>query len=85
MDLYVCSSMGVRSQAEVVKKDSKNAYGPDGEWDRLFRNDSSYSETRLLRDPLSAGDLPQLSIFGVPGKLMLKKIPGGARCRIPDD
>ena len=29
----------------------ENAYGPDGEWARLFRNDSSYSETRLLRDP----------------------------------
>jgi heme-degrading monooxygenase HmoA len=29
----------------------ENAYGPDGDWVRLFRSDSSYRETRLLRDP----------------------------------
>jgi heme-degrading monooxygenase HmoA len=30
----------------------EKAYGPDGDWARLFRNDSNYRETRLLRDPL---------------------------------
>ncbi len=30
----------------------ENAYGPDGEWVRLFGSDSNYRETRLLRDPL---------------------------------
>jgi|SRR5467141_3689509 len=30
----------------------ENAYGPAGEWARLFRSDSNYHETRLLRDPL---------------------------------
>ena len=29
----------------------ENAYGPGGEWVRLFRSDSNYKETRLLRDP----------------------------------
>ncbi len=29
----------------------KKAYGPNGGWVRLFRNDSDYRETRLLRDP----------------------------------
>jgi heme-degrading monooxygenase HmoA len=29
----------------------EKAYGPDGDWVRLFRNDSNYRETRLLRDP----------------------------------
>ena len=29
----------------------ENAYGQDGEWARLFRSDSSYRETRLLRAP----------------------------------
>jgi len=28
----------------------ENAYGPAGEWARLFRSDSNYRETRLLRD-----------------------------------
>jgi len=28
----------------------ENAYGPGGEWVRLFRSDSNYKETRLLRD-----------------------------------
>ena len=28
----------------------ENAYGPGGEWVRLFRGDSNYKETRLLRD-----------------------------------
>jgi hypothetical protein len=28
----------------------EKTYGPDGEWARLFRGDSKYSETRLLRD-----------------------------------
>jgi heme-degrading monooxygenase HmoA len=25
-------------------------YGPDGDWAKLFRSDSNYQETRLLRD-----------------------------------
>jgi heme-degrading monooxygenase HmoA len=29
----------------------ENAYGPGGEWVRLFRSDANYRETRLLRDP----------------------------------
>jgi hypothetical protein len=29
----------------------ENAYGPGGGWARLFRSDSDYRETRLLRDP----------------------------------
>jgi hypothetical protein len=29
----------------------ENAYGPGGGWVRLFRSDSNYLETRLLRDP----------------------------------
>ncbi len=29
----------------------ENAYGPGGEWVRLFRSDSNYKETRLLHDP----------------------------------
>jgi heme-degrading monooxygenase HmoA len=33
------------------EKRFENAYGPAGEWARLFRNDSNYRETRLLRDP----------------------------------
>ncbi len=33
----------------------ENAYGPEGEWVRLFRNDSRYKETRLVRDTLRRG------------------------------
>lgn len=29
----------------------ERAYGPDGEWVRLFRSDPNYLQTRLLRDP----------------------------------
>ncbi len=29
----------------------EKAYGSGGDWVRLFRNDSDYRETRLLRDP----------------------------------
>jgi heme-degrading monooxygenase HmoA len=29
----------------------ENAYGPAGDWAKLFRSDSKYRETRLLRDP----------------------------------
>ena len=29
----------------------EKAYGPGGGWARLFRVDSNYRETRLLRDP----------------------------------
>jgi hypothetical protein len=30
----------------------EKAYGPEGDWVRLFRNDANYRETRLLRDAL---------------------------------
>jgi heme-degrading monooxygenase HmoA len=33
----------------------ENAYGPDGDWVRLFRNDSHYYETRLMRDTFRRG------------------------------
>ncbi len=33
----------------------ENAYGPHGEWVWLFRNDSSYKETRLVKDVLRGG------------------------------
>ncbi|HYT19874.1 MAG TPA: antibiotic biosynthesis monooxygenase [Candidatus Polarisedimenticolia bacterium] len=33
------------------EKRFENAYGPGGDWVRLFRSDSNYRETRLLRDP----------------------------------
>jgi len=29
----------------------QSAYGPQGEWVRLFRTDPSFIETRLLQDP----------------------------------
>jgi len=29
----------------------EKVYGPGGDWARLSRSDSNYSETRLLRDP----------------------------------
>ena len=29
----------------------EKVYGPGGDWARLFRLDSNYRETRLLRDP----------------------------------
>ena len=28
----------------------EKAYGPDGEWVKLFRRDANYRETRLVRD-----------------------------------
>jgi heme-degrading monooxygenase HmoA len=33
----------------------ENAYGPGGEWVRLFRNDSRYKETRQVRDAFRRG------------------------------
>jgi heme-degrading monooxygenase HmoA len=33
----------------------ENAYGPDGDWARLFRSDSHYHETRLVRDAFHRG------------------------------
>jgi heme-degrading monooxygenase HmoA len=33
----------------------EKAYGPDGDWVRLFRNDSHYHETRLVRDSFRRG------------------------------
>jgi heme-degrading monooxygenase HmoA len=32
------------------EKRFENAYGPTGDWTKLFRSDSNYRETRLLRD-----------------------------------
>ena len=32
------------------KERFEKAYGPDGEWARLFRSDSDYLEIRLMRD-----------------------------------
>ena len=32
------------------EKGFERAYGPDGEWVRLFRSDENYQGTRLLRD-----------------------------------
>ena len=32
------------------EKRFENSYGPDGEWERLFRRDPHYRETHLLRD-----------------------------------
>jgi heme-degrading monooxygenase HmoA len=33
----------------------ENAYGPSGDWVRLFRQDSHYYETRLVRDSFRPG------------------------------
>jgi hypothetical protein len=33
----------------------EKAYGPDGDWVRLFRSDTHYHETRLARDSLRRG------------------------------
>ena len=33
----------------------ENAYGPDGDWVRLFRSDTHYLQTRLVRDSLRRG------------------------------
>ena len=33
------------------EKRFEEAHGPAGDWVRLFRSDSNYRETRLLRDP----------------------------------
>ena len=33
----------------------ENGYGPDGDWVRLFRSDSHYYETRLVRDSFRRG------------------------------
>jgi len=33
------------------EKQFEDVYGPAGAWARLFRTDSHYRETRLLRDP----------------------------------
>ena len=33
----------------------EKGYGPDGDWVRLFRNDSHYHETRLVKDTLRHG------------------------------
>jgi hypothetical protein len=33
----------------------ENAYGPDGDWVRLFRKDPHYYETRLVRDAFQRG------------------------------
>lgn len=33
----------------------EKAYGPGGDWVRLFRSDTHYCETRLVRDALRSG------------------------------
>jgi hypothetical protein len=33
----------------------EKAYGPEGDWVRLFRSDSRYHETRLVRDSFRRG------------------------------
>jgi len=33
------------------EKRFQKAYGPEGDWAKLFRNDSNRQETRLLHDP----------------------------------
>lgn len=33
----------------------EKVYGAEGDWARLFRRDSNYRETRLLRDPKRPG------------------------------
>ena len=33
----------------------EKAYGPDGDWAKLFHSDSHYSETRLVRDAFHSG------------------------------
>ncbi len=33
------------------EKEFESIYGPEGEWARLFRRDSAYQRTLLLRDP----------------------------------
>jgi hypothetical protein len=33
----------------------ENAYGPGGDWVRLFQSDSQYHETRLVRDAFRRG------------------------------
>jgi heme-degrading monooxygenase HmoA len=33
------------------EKRFEGSYGPDGDWNRFFRSDAHYRETRLLRDP----------------------------------
>jgi heme-degrading monooxygenase HmoA len=33
----------------------EKAYGPDGDWVRLFRSGTHYYETRLVRDSLRSG------------------------------
>jgi heme-degrading monooxygenase HmoA len=33
------------------EKQFEKVYGPAGDWAQLFRTDSHYKETRLLRDP----------------------------------
>ena len=33
----------------------EKAYGPDGDWVRLFRSDTHYHETRLVRDSFRPG------------------------------
>ncbi len=37
------------------EKRFEEAYGPDGDWARLFQNDSRYREMRLVRDAFHPG------------------------------
>jgi heme-degrading monooxygenase HmoA len=37
------------------EKRFEKVYGPDGDWARLFRSDSHYHQTRLVRDSFRGG------------------------------
>jgi heme-degrading monooxygenase HmoA len=41
----------------------QSAYGPQGEWVRLFRTDPSFIETRLLQDPSAPNKFTTLDFW----------------------
>jgi heme-degrading monooxygenase HmoA len=41
----------------------EKVYGPEGEWARLFRSDSRYRETRLVRDSFRAANYLTLDFW----------------------
>jgi hypothetical protein len=41
----------------------QSAYGPQGEWVRLFRGDPGFVETRLLQDPVMPGKFITLDFW----------------------
>jgi hypothetical protein len=44
----------------------EKAYGPDGDWVRLFRSDLDYRETRLLHDPSRTATYLTLDFWNSP-------------------